>query len=291
MPAPIRLIYNPSAGAGRAARKLPAVEAELSRLGVSFHTAATSCIEDGERLALEAQAAGEIPVVLSGDGLIGRVASALRGRDAVMGLLPGGRGNDLARALGIPLDPVAACAVVARGVAQTLDLGEVEGRAFACVASYGFDSGVTELANRTKLIRGSAVYAYAALRALAAWHPARFELELDGARAAFVGFSVALANSRAYGGGMLVAPDARLDDGLLDVIVIGDIPKLRALPVLARVFRGTHVALPCVHVFRVREARVSADRPFRLFADGEPIADTPTTVRALPRAIRMLVPS
>jgi len=125
----ISLIVNPSAGGGRAAKLLPKVQDRLRLLGVEHHTELTRDLPHAQELARTAAAAGETAVVLSGDGLVGAVAHVLRGHaDAVMGVLPGGRGNDFARVAGIPLDPEQACDVIANGTAQPVDLGDVDGR-------------------------------------------------------------------------------------------------------------------------------------------------------------------
>src|SRR5205807_4279055 len=123
--------------------------------------------------------------------------------------------NDLARVLGIPLEPVAACQVLAAGGIRPIDLGEAGGRTFVGIASCGFDSDANRIANRARLIRGNLVYAYAALRTLATWKPATFTVTIDsGEPHTVVGCTVAAANSKAYGGGMFLAPDASLDDGM-----------------------------------------------------------------------------
>jgi YegS/Rv2252/BmrU family lipid kinase len=252
----------------------------------------TRSLDDARELALRAAAAGEVAVAFGGDGLAGAVAGALKHSDAVVGVLPGGRGNDLARVLGIPLDPARACEVLANGVERELDLGQAGGRTFVGIASCGFDSDANRIANETRLVRGNLVYAYGALRALAAWRPANFTVTLDGGEPiAFTGYSVAAANSKAFGGGMYLAPDASLQDGLLDVVMIKDIPRLRYLRLLPTVFNGSHVRQPAVEVLRAREIEVSADRPFTMYADGDPMDDLPATVKALPGALRMLVPS
>jgi diacylglycerol kinase family enzyme len=105
------------------------------------------------------------------------------------------------------------------------------------------------------------------------------------------GYTVALANSKAYGGGMFMAPGASLSDGLLEVVTVADMPRLRCLRLLPTVYSGSHVSRPEVEVLRAREVEVSADRPFTLFADGDPIAELPVTVRALPGAVRVVVPA
>ncbi len=206
-------------------------------------------------------------------------------------MLPGGRGNDFARVLGIPLEPVPACAVLRHGETRRLDLGEVDGRIFVGIASCGFDSVANRIANETRWVRGNLVYAYGALRALAGWRPATFAIELqDGTRRSVSGYTVAAANSGAYGGGMLMAPDASLSDGCLDVVIVGHVPRRRFLALLPTVFRGAHVGQPNVEVLRSPSVTITADRPFTLYADGDPIAELPATVRALPAAVRTIVP-
>ena len=288
----VALLCNPSAGGGRAARVLPEVEDELRRLGVAFHTASTRDLDDAHALATAAASAGEAVVTLGGDGLAGSVAGALRALPgSVLGVLPGGRGNDLVRALRIPREPRAACAVVAAGRTRPLDLGDVGGRTFVGIASLGFDSDANRIANEAPARLGSLVYVYGALRALAAWKPARFELRLDGEPLEFSGYSVAAANAPGYGGGMLMAPEALLDDGLFDVALTGHLPKRRFLMVLPKVFKGTHVHEPAYRMVRAREVRVDADRPFVLYADGDPIGETPVTIRIVPAAIEVLAPA
>jgi YegS/Rv2252/BmrU family lipid kinase len=227
---------------------------------------------------------------MSGDGLVGQIGGALADTDAALGIIPGGRGNDLARVLGIPSDPAGAAAVLAEGKERVIDVGEVNGRRFLCVASCGFDSDANRIANETRLVRGNLVYAYAAIRALVAWKPARFELELDGKPVESVGYSVAVANSRAYGGGMFIAPDADLSDGRFDVVLTGEYGKLRALRNLPKVFKGTHVGLDHVRVLRGSDVAVSADRDFAVYADGEHLTDLPATLRVLPAALRVIAP-
>ena len=287
----LSLIVNPAAGGGRAGRALARVQAALLGLGLEHHVALTSDLDHGRELARTAAAAGETAVAFGGDGLVAAVAGALKHTDGVLGVLPGGRGNDFVRALGIPLAPDAACEVLATGVVRALDLGEANARTFIGIASCGFDSEANRIANQTRVIRGNLVYAYGALRALAGWRPADFTVELDaGVRRIVTGYTVAAANSRAYGGGMLMAPDASLHDGLLDVVIVSDTPKHRFLRLLPTVFKGQHVRLDNVEVLRSATARISASRPFTMYADGDPIAELPVLVRTLPGAVRVIVP-
>jgi YegS/Rv2252/BmrU family lipid kinase len=288
---PHALIVNPSSGHGRGESILPEVEAELDKRHIEFRTVVTRSLEHGIEEALAAAGAGEVPVVLSGDGMIGQVGGALARSDATMGIIPGGRGNDFARVLGIPSDPAEAVAVLAAGGVREIDVGEVNGRRFLCIASMGFDSEANRLANETRFVRGNLVYAYAALRALAAWKPATFTIVLDGEEEVRVqGYAVAAANSKAFGGGMFIAPDAELDDGLFDVVITGKVSKLRFLANLPKVFKGTHVDEDEVTVRRAARVEVSADRPFQVYADGEHLTDLPAELRVLRGALRVIAP-
>jgi diacylglycerol kinase family enzyme len=136
------------------------------------------------------------------------------------------------------------------------------------------------------------VYTYAALRALVSWKHAAFSVEIEGREThRFSGWSVGAANSKAYGGGMFAAPDAELDDGLLDVVFCSATGRLRFLRVVSRIFKGTHVELDSVTVVRAPSVRISADRPFTVYADGDPIGELPVTIRAIPRALKVLCPA
>jgi YegS/Rv2252/BmrU family lipid kinase len=290
MDRPVRLIVNPSAGAGRAARLLPRVEAALRGMGVAFRVDRTTSLEHARELARAAVAAGEVAAAMGGDGLTGAVAGELRGGDGVLALLPGGRGNDFARKLGIGHDPVAACEVIAAGRERRVDVAETAGRCYVGILSAGLDSDVQVIANGTRLPLGTLVYLYGTLRALRAWKPAHWEVTVDGERRTFAGYSVAVANSGVFGGGMWLVPDASVQDGLLDVVLSADRPKHRFLRNLPRVFRGTHVHEPGFDVLRGREVTFSADRPFTAFADGDPMAELPATVHVHAGALRVLVP-
>jgi len=289
----VALIANPAAGGGKTSDLLPRVEERLRGLGLAVETLRTDGLAHGRELAVLAHRRGELPVVLSGDGLVGAVAAALSYEPgATMGVLPGGRGNDFARVAGIPLDALEACATIRDGVAVPFDLGEGNGERFLGIASFGFDSDANTLANAAPRWLGALAYPYAALRALLGWKHARYTVDVDGDRRTFSGWSVGAANSKAYGGGMYVAPDADLHDGQLDVVLLTETSKLAFLTrVFPRVFKGTHVQLDDVHALRGREARFAADRPFVVFADGDPLGELPMTIRAIPAAIRILVPA
>jgi YegS/Rv2252/BmrU family lipid kinase len=285
----LALIMNPTAAGGRSLRLLPEVRAQLDAHDFSYRVVEARDIEHAVEAASAAAAAGETVVAMGGDGMVGTVAGAVRGT-APLGVIPAGRGNDFARELNIPDDIATACSVLADGVERQLDLGEANGRPFVCIASTGYDSDANRIANQARLVRGNLVYLYAALRALAAWHPAEFRVRLDEREESLRGYTVAAANCRFYGGGMQIAPNADPADGLLDVVLIEQTSKLRFLSNLPKVFSAKHVELEGVRAYRASEVEISADRPFDVYADGDCITTLPVTVRVVPGALRVLAP-
>ena len=179
---PLALLVNPASAHGGALKLLPRLEQALDERRISFRVERTRGLEHGVERALRAAEGGEVPVVISGDGLIGAVGGALAGSETPLGIVPGGRGNDLARVLGISADPGEAAATLAAGRTRRIDVGEVNGRRFLGIVSVGFDSVANERANQTRWLRGNLVYAYAGVRTLLGWKPARFTIA--GRRAA-----------------------------------------------------------------------------------------------------------
>lgn len=286
------VICNPVSGGGRGLRRLPLVTADLDRLGASHRVVQTRDIEHARSEAVLAAGRNDTILAIGGDGLLRPIAGVLRRTDSALAIVPGGRGNDLARVLGIPSDPTAAARVAVQGRERQIDVPTVDGEPYLGIASFGFDSDANRIANEARLVRGNLVYLYAALRALSAWKPARLQLTVDGTRHELRGYSAGVANSRAYGGGMFVAPQAELDDGLLDVIALGATSKRRFLfQLLPKVFKGTHLAVPYVHAWRGAEIEVAADRDFTIYADGDPIGRLPARIEVEPRCLKVIVPA
>jgi len=290
MDGPVCLIVNPHAGAGRALRLLPGVEAALRGMGRPFRVQPTTSMQHARELAREACDAGEVVAAMGGDGIVGAVAGELRDGKGLLAVLPGGRGNDFARKLGIPFDPVEAAALLETGAETRVDLAEAGGMTYLGILSAGIDSDVSRIALETRLKLGTFVYTYGVLRAIVSWRTASWKIALDGEESTFDGYSVAVCNSGVFGGGMFLAPDARLDDGLLDVVLISAQSKVRYMRGLPRVFRGTHLQDPAARLVQCREVTFEAERPFTAYADGDPIADLPVTVRALPGSLRVVAP-
>jgi YegS/Rv2252/BmrU family lipid kinase len=228
---------------------------------------------------------------MSGDGLLGAVGGAVAGSEVPLGIVPGGRGNDLARVLGVPSEPEAAVEALFSGHSRRIDVGEANGRRFLGIVSVGFDSECNRLANEVRFLRSNLVYLYSLLRTLGSWKPARFTIRVDEERKRISGYSVSVANNSTFGGGMRIAPKAELDDGEFDIVTVGDVGKLRFVGNLPKVFKGTHVNQEEVRVFRASHLELSASRPFPVYADGEHLTDLPVSLRVLPRALSVLVPA
>jgi YegS/Rv2252/BmrU family lipid kinase len=282
---------NPASAGGRALNALPHVHEVLDALDATHRTVTTRSIDHAYAEAVGAAEAGETVVALGGDGLLRPLAGALKNTGSGLAIVPCGRGNDLARMLGIPTDPGEAARLAVQGEERLVDVANVEGTPYMGVASFGFDSDANRIANDAKLVKGDAVYVYAALRALATWKAAHFSVIVDGVRHEFTGCTVAVGNSKVYGGGMYVLPEAEIDDGRLDVMFVKDASKLRLLALLPRVFKGTHGTSELVEFHRGEEIEVSSDRPFAIYADGDPIGATPAIMRVERRSLRVILPS
>jgi YegS/Rv2252/BmrU family lipid kinase len=294
VPRRLQVVVNPSAGGGRATRLLPPVEQALRAAGHDVRVTPTRSLAHADDLVAEAVADERVVVAMGGDGLVGRVAAAVSQAAGLMAVLPGGRGNDFCRAVGVPCDPLAAVPVVADGEERAVDVGVVSSAdgdvPFLGIASVGFDSEVQERVLTTRLRLGSLVYLYGALATVARWQHAVFDVEVDGTPLQVRGWAVAVSNSGRYGGGMRLAPDASVEDGLLDVVTTAATSRAAFLRALPKVFRGTHLDEASVELRPAREVRLAADRPFRVFADGDPVGALPCTVTVRPGAVRVLLP-
>ena len=288
---PLAVLVNPAAAGGRALDALPEVRAELDRLGASYRVVETDSADHARSLARAAADAGETVASLGGDGLVSLVASELCGTDARLVVLPGGRGNDFARVLGIPREPAAAARLAVEGEERLLDVAEANGKSFVGIASLGVDSDANRIANEAKLVKGNLVYLYAAVRALIEWKDANFEVVVDGERHSFRGCNVLVGNSKAYGGGMYALPHAELDDGLLEVLVTTHESKATLMRLTMKAFTGSHVDHPALRFLRGREVEVRADRAFDVYADGDPVAELPVKIRVAERVLRVMVPA
>ncbi len=307
MPARTLVIANPSSAGGATGRGWGPVEARLRAVLGPLDVAHTGGPRDAERIAREGVRAGaDRLVVAGGDGTLSEVVSGLLsaglGSYAEIGVLPLGSGGDLARSLGIPNGLEEALACIAGGKQRRIDAGRARfaqgGREvtthFVNVASAGVSAPITRLVNRgSKLLGGRFAFALGAVRGLLQYRSPVLSARLDG-ELLYQGPAVlvAAANGRTFGGGMQIAPEARPDDGLLDVVVVGDFSRARLLRHLPALYRGTHLGIPGVFSARGRRLELeAAPGALGLELDGEPLGFAPALVEVLPDAVTLLGPS
>jgi YegS/Rv2252/BmrU family lipid kinase len=308
MNGPFCLVVNPAAGHGRALRVLRATTALLDASAASYEVATSDSLDHARDLAARAAQQGNVVVAVGGDGMAGALAAVAAREGGRFAIVPAGNGNDLARGLGIPFQPTAAVPVLTNGRERKVDLIAVEqaGQPETVVAGsvyLGIPSVAGEIANRTRWLRGPALYPVAGLRAVAGWKPAGFKVEIRGQDAQpevheYSGYAIVVANASYFGAGMQVAPHAQADDGLLDVLTMRHAPRLVFLRVLTKIRNGSHLSLPQIGSAAGTEVVITVDRDLPAAADGETLpgaaplrAGTPLRLRALPGVLRVLVPS
>jgi YegS/Rv2252/BmrU family lipid kinase len=305
----LTIVVNPAAGGGRAIRHLPVVRTVLDAAGARYLICQSSSLGHARAVAAEAAVRGDLVVAFGGDGMAGAVASAVAGAkpggDGVFGVIPAGRGNDLARTYGIPLAPADAARLLLAGEARPMDLVALAGAGGSQVTVagsvyLGLASAAGQIANDTRLIRGPLVYPVAALRALAGWEPVTFHV--DAAASAwtagtvtapqeFAGYGVVVANLPYFGAGMKVAPKADPGDGVLDIVLMRHAPKLAFLRVLAKIRKGAHIELDQIDTGRATAVTVTFDRPLKVGADGELFnLLSPLRISVLPEALSVVAP-
>jgi diacylglycerol kinase (ATP) len=284
----LALLVNPTSGKGRGGRLLDPVAERLRHSGVDVDVVVGRDADEAfDRVRNRVAEGVDGLVAVGGDGLVNIALQVVAGTDVPLGIVPAGTGNDIARALGLALDdPVAAVDLASRGVTRPIDLGRANGRWFAGVLGSGFDSMVNERANRMTWPSGRSRYNLAILAELRTFRPVPYTLELDGESWQTEAMLVAVGNGSSYGGGMRVCPDARLDDGLLDITVLGPISKPEFLRVFPTVYKGTHVHHPAVTVRRARQV-VLTSPGVTAYADGERVSVLPVHVEAMPDALRV----
>ncbi|GLY81442.1 diacylglycerol/lipid kinase family protein [Actinoallomurus iriomotensis] len=285
-------VVNPAAGSDPAARLIP-VARRLREAGAEVAVEYSRSLEHAGDLAREAAEKGHVVIATGGDGMVGGLAGALAGSDAVLGILPAGRGNDFARQLGLPDDPERLADLLLSAEPTAIDAIEVtsgDGTTNVVAGSVygGVDSVANAHINRLTRLPGSLAYYLGPLRAIATWRPVAYRITVDGETREERGYTVVAANSGYYGYGLHVAPDASVSDGLLDVVIIRHAPRRLFFAVMRELPHGTHVRRPEIEVLRGREVRVEADREIPFGGDGELLGTLPATIRVLPGALRVI---
>ncbi|QGN48265.1 diacylglycerol kinase [Micromonospora sp. WMMC415] len=280
------VILGPAARRGLS--RLMPVAQRLRAAGARIRVEYTQTATEARRHAATAVQGGEVVVAAGGDGTIRLLAGAVADAGGLLGVVPAGRGNDLARQLALPHSPDAVADLLLHGPTRHLDVLRVAGQTIVGSVYAGLDAAANELANRSRL-PASLVYPTTGLRALLRWPRTRYTITVDGRTEEVYAYTVVAANCGYYGGGLHVAPAARPDDGALDVVVIGHATKLLFPVALRRMRTGRHVGLPQVTTYRGRSVTVHADRPVAVYGDGDPVGRVDRLhVEVRPRALRII---
>jgi diacylglycerol kinase (ATP) len=288
----VAVLVSPTAGRGRAGVLTDDVLAVFRAAGLSPRLLPATTGADAEKQAAEAVASGAGAVVaVGGDGTVHAALQAVAGTTTPMAMVPAGTGNDLVLALGAPRDPLAAARAAAEdlkaGITRSVDAGRTGDRWWATVLCCGFDSAVTDRANRLRWPRGRRRYDVAVLAELARLRPRELTLVLDGESQTLPITMIAVGNTAWYGGGMRICPGADPADGLFDVTVVGAISRLELMRTKPRLTSGTHVDHPSVSVFRASRVELSGPG-VTTYADGEPVAPLPAVAECVTGALSVL---
>lgn len=235
----------------------------------------------------------DLVIAAGGDGTAHAALQALVGTETALGILPFGNGNDFARNLGLPLDPFLACRLLAARPLRQIDLAHVSGPIdayYAGVGGFGFDAAVNRKANEWRLAAGPMLYVAAAVPVLLRFRPIVVEMRSDGGNFAGEVMFVAVTNGGGYGGGLRITPEARMDDGWLDVAIVERTSKLDLLEAVPQLWRGTFVRKPFLRSWRARRVELLAPAGADYFCDGEFLTRLPLRIEVRPQALRVVAP-
>jgi diacylglycerol kinase (ATP) len=298
-----KFIVNPVAGANKSHKKWQVIIAVLKRLGVRFDYQFTEASGHAIEIARAAAVDGyERIVAVGGDGTVNEVANGILGSSnpssTLMGVISTGTGSDFIRSAGIPRDYLNACSRLADSHRITVDAGIVEcvckgqkvRRYFINTAGIGLDAAVVDNVQKVpKTFGGTVPYLFGLVRTLFTYQNKNIVLSSDGESAPARVVSVMVANGGFAGGGMHFAPMAKLDDGLLDLVVVGDMGKLELIKSFSKVYKGTHIYLSKVKTAHVSEVTVDTKDKAFVYADGEVLGEGPVSFRVIPSALQVAI--
>ena len=293
-------LVNPASGNGSTGKRWPSLYRRARELGLDGDVLLSERPGHLTELARQAAGGGRLLVVVGGDGTVNEVVNGIAGTGAELAVLPNGTGQDFGRTHDIPTGFDEAVRVAQSGRSREVDAGRVTyrdeagaeaSRLFANVSSAGMSGAVARRANSmSKALGGRATFYYALVREFAAWRNSEVTVRVDGDERRGPMHDVIVANGRWHGGGMKLAPDALPDDGLFDVVLIGDVTKLDFVTTSPKLYSGGHVGHPRVEVLRGAAVDVDAAVPMPLELDGEVAGTTPARYEVVPRALRVRTP-
>lgn len=290
----VLLIYNPTSGREKASAKVNLALSLLSKAGMTLEACATQGPGDAEKKALEASGSYDTIIAAGGDGTLNEVINGLgmsRGK-AKLGILPAGTSNDFARALGIPMDVKAACGVIFSGGTRKVDLGSLNGRLFINIAGGGNLTGISyEVPSKLKTYLGQLAYYAKSLEELPRLKPVNMRLATPDMVIEDEVMLFLTANSKAVGGFPQLAPNASLSDGLLDLIVVGNINLAEFIQLAARTFYGEHLNHPKVTYLQTPWVEITSEEEISLNADGEYAGKLPCTISIHSKPLSILAPA
>ncbi|RAG81784.1 diacylglycerol kinase family lipid kinase [Streptacidiphilus pinicola] len=281
-------VVNPISGGGHGFDHWRPVSDLLHAAGATVRAIPTQSREHAITVAGQAAARGEVVVAVGGDGMVRDVADGVVRAEGTMGLVPAGRGNDLAWRLGLPQDPAGLARLLLEGEPRAFDVLDVNGVIAPGNVYIGIDSLATQIINANRRLPALLVYRLAPVRAILRWRPAGYTLDLDGERSEVRAHTVVVANSGAYGHGLRIVPPAEPDDGRLDVMVVGDGPRRKVVSFMGQAKKGTHIERPEVTLATGTAVTVDADRPVPVCADGDEVTTLPARITLLPGALKLL---
>lgn len=283
-------LLNPISGGGHATEVLAPIAEVLRDAGAAVTVHATRGAEHAIELAARAAGQGDVVLAVGGDGLVRDAAGGVVPAGGTLGIVPAGRGNDLGRALGLPTDPAGLARLLLDGPVRPIDVLEANGVLVPGNVYVGIDSAATVIINGNRWMPGLLLYRLAPVLAYLRWKPAGYTVTCDGDAREVRANTVVIANSGAYGHGLRIVPSAVLDDGKLDVMVVGEGPRGAIVKFMNEAKTGTHVHRPEVSVRTAREVTLRTDREVPLCADGDEIGHLPVTVHLRPGALNVIAP-
>lgn len=281
-------LVNPASGGGAAPAAVVPVARILRDAGCTVDVTYSPGPSGCRKLVAEAAARGDVVVAVGGDGMVASLAGSVVEAGGVLGIVPSGRGNDFARQLGVGGSPAEVAATLLEAEPRRVDVIDVDGRVVVGSVYAGVDSLASQHVDRAHRIPRSLQYPYAAVRSIVEFRPTAYDVVVDGESHRFEAYTVVVANSGYYGNGMHIAPEAAVDDGVLDVVVIRAASKLHLIRSMPKLYDGTHVELPEVVVLRGYKVSVSAGEDILAYGDGERLGPLPFSATVRPAALRVL---